>query len=79
MKTKAELFALVADLRGEGLTKSQIAEVLGYTPQRVGQVLAELHMQPKRFPSMMAAIEAIPHELRQRVVAFRERAAEQPR
>jgi hypothetical protein len=71
VRTKANLFALVADLRAEGLTRAQIAEALGYTPQRVGQVLADLHLQPKRFPSTLAAVEAMPTQLRQRVLAFR--------
>ena len=73
MKTKAELFGLVADLHGEGLSRSQISEALGYTPQRISQVMAELKLQQKRFRSTLAAVEALPRELRERVIAFRMR------
>jgi hypothetical protein len=72
MGTKAEAYDLVAELRRLEFTTMQTAVVMGYSPQRVGQMLVELGLhKQRRFATVIAAIESLPAEVRLRLMAFR--------
>jgi hypothetical protein len=62
---KAELVAIVSDLRSLGYSASDIARVTGKTPEWIRQILHDLHLTRPRLHSVLD----LPHDLQQRCIA----------
>jgi hypothetical protein len=62
------LKSIVADLHDLGYSDAEIAVVVGRTPQRVGQIIAEVCPRPPR----IASIADLPHALRTRIELWKQ-------
>ena len=63
---KAELVAIVADLIALRYRHSDIARVVGRTPQRIGQIAADIGMMVP----LLRSRDDLPPDIRGRVEAF---------
>lgn len=63
MSSKTTLYALVGELHGWGFSPTQVGAILGYTPQRIRQIIADL-----KAPT--PTIDDLPAPLRQRIRDF---------
>lgn len=67
MNSKGDLLAIVADLRAMGYGASDIAMAVQRSPERIRQILRDLHLTRPR----LSTINDLPHDMRERVLAFR--------
>jgi len=65
---KSDLHAIVADLCAAGYCAADIARALGRSHERIRQLMRDMHLSKPR----MRTLEDLPHDLRQRVMMFRE-------
>ena len=73
---KADLYILVAELAGRGLTQGMIARLLDYSRTHVMRIFRELGIaEPNRYRTAAEAFKALPPDVQVKVREARQRNA----